>query len=219
MTETTLSAQEIETLFTRTDGSYAFARWARPIVPVVFGIDDDSLTHLKAAIAQTVAVTGGILQDTDPELGANFMWFFCQNWDEISLIPDLGKLVPDLDETLATLTKTKAAQHRMFIYDSDGAIKMCIVFLRMTGAVADLSIQALGVGETLQSLLLWSDKSFESDSPIATLKDNGICIVKPKYAALVRAAYDSTMPASAGDASHVLRLFPRVAKLFGDMEA
>lgn len=219
MTETALSAQEIETLFTRTDGSYAFARWARPIVPVVFGVDDDTLTHLKAAIAQTVAVTGGILQDTDPELGANFMWFFCQNWDEIAAVPDLGELVPDLDETLTVLIKTNATQHRMFIYDSDGAIKMCIVFLRMAGAVADLSIQALATGETLQSLLLWSDKSFENDSPIAVLKDNGICIVKPKYAALVRAAYDPTMPASAGDASHALRLFPRVAKLFGDMEA
>ena len=29
---------EVEALFTRADGAYLFARWGRPIVPVVFGV-------------------------------------------------------------------------------------------------------------------------------------------------------------------------------------
>ena len=34
---------EVEALFTRGDGSYLFARWGRPIVPVVFGVAEESL--------------------------------------------------------------------------------------------------------------------------------------------------------------------------------
>ncbi len=59
--------QDPAPLFTDPDGSYRFARWGRPVVPVVFGVDDDTLTHLKDAIARTVAITGGRLEETDPE--------------------------------------------------------------------------------------------------------------------------------------------------------
>lgn len=34
---------DVEQLFTRADGAYVFARWGRPIVPVIFGVDDASL--------------------------------------------------------------------------------------------------------------------------------------------------------------------------------
>ncbi len=54
---------EIEALFTRGDGSYLFARWGRPIVPVVFGVDDASLAVFKGAIEAVVALTRG-----DPRL-------------------------------------------------------------------------------------------------------------------------------------------------------
>ena len=64
---------------------------------------------------------------------------------------------------------------------------------------------------------MWSEAAFESESPIAVVKENGICIVKPKYAALVRAAYDPVMQGYSEDASHALRLFPRVSKLYGDL--
>jgi len=57
MTDTALSAEKIEALFTYPDGEYRFARWNRPIVPIVFGVDDETLTHLKSAIVTTVGVT------------------------------------------------------------------------------------------------------------------------------------------------------------------
>ena len=34
-------------MFTRHDGGYLFARWGRPIVPVVFGVDDATLSVVK----------------------------------------------------------------------------------------------------------------------------------------------------------------------------
>lgn len=217
MTDEALSVDGVERLFTRHNGEYKFARWGRPIAPVVFGVDDETLTHLKSAIAQTVAVTGGTLAETDPELGANFMWFFCTEWDELAQVPDLEKLVPNLHDLVGNLSRKDANEHRMFIFDADGAIKMCLLFLRMKGETADVPVQILGTGETLQSLLLWSEDAFSAQSPIAVIKENGICIVKPNFASLVRAAYDPIMPSSATDVSHALRLHPRVEKLYRDL--
>ncbi len=211
------SVEAIEQLFARKDGSYGFARWGRQIAPVVFGVDDDTLGYLKETIAQTVAVTGGTLAEIDPELGANFMWFFCTEWDEVAAVPDLEKLVPDLQGLVKGLNQKNVNEHRMFIFDKDGSIKMCLLFLRMKGAIADMTVQALGVGETLQCLLTWGEEVFSNQSPIAVLKENGICIVKPEFASLVRSAYDPVMPPVATDISHALRLHPRANRLYRDM--
>jgi hypothetical protein len=35
-----LLASDIAALFTRADGQFLFARWGRPIAPVVFGVED-----------------------------------------------------------------------------------------------------------------------------------------------------------------------------------
>ncbi len=218
MSDDMLTVEAVEKLFTRKTGEYSFARWGRPIAPVVFGVDDNTLAYLKDAIAQTVAISGGTLAETDPELGVNFMWFFCSEWDEVSNVPDLEKLVPNLGNLIITLQTKNINEHRMFIFDADGAIKMCLLFIRMKGAVADMPVQALATGETLQSLLVWSEDAFEMQSPIATIKENGICIVKPSFACLVRAAYDPIMPASASDPSHALRLHPRAYKLYNDLK-
>jgi len=78
MTES-LSLEEIEALFTGDNNTFHFARWNRPIVPIVFGVDDETLTHLKSSIVTTVGITGNKIEETDPELGANFMWFFVKN--------------------------------------------------------------------------------------------------------------------------------------------
>ncbi len=204
-------------LFTNSAGEYRFARWGRPIVPVVFGVEDATLSALKDAITQTVAITGRRLEDTDAELGANFMWFFCENWDELAQVPNLDKLFPDFDRLLTSLKKADANQYRSFAFDAARAIKMCIVLLRMDESLTDMPIQTLGTSETLQSLLIWSDDAFSETSPIAAIKENGICIVKPEYAAVVRASYDAALPDTADDASHALRLAARAQVLLRDL--
>ncbi len=211
-----IDADWVSTLFTQKDG-YRFARWGRPIVPVVFGVDDETLPPLKDGIAQTVGVTGGVIAETDPELGANFMWFFCQNWDELKSIPNLEKLFPDFNDTVDHLQKTGANQYRRFAFDNDGGIQLCVVLLRMDDALAQMSIQTLATSETLQALLVWGDQAFAEVSPIAIVKENGICIVKPEFAAVVRAAYADMMPVAADDASHGLRLAARAGMLLRDM--
>jgi len=211
-----IDADWVSGLFTQND-TYRFARWGRPVVPVVFGVDDETLTHLKDGIAQTVGITGGVIGETDPELGANFMWFFCQNWDELKSIPNLEKLFPDFNDTIDNLQKSGANQYRRFAFDDDGGIQLCVVLLRMDDELAAMSIQTLATSETLQALLIWGDRAFADTSPIAIIKENGICIVKPEFAAVVRAAYSDMMPVAADDASHALRLAARAGMLLQDL--
>ena len=45
-----MTPEEVEKYFTRNDGSFSFARWGRSVAPVVFGLDDKSLSILKDAI-------------------------------------------------------------------------------------------------------------------------------------------------------------------------
>jgi len=201
-----------------TDGAFHFARWSRAIAPIVFGVDDETLPHLKAAIAQTVGITGHSLAETDPELGANFMWFFCKDWSELRAIPNLDHLFPDFEALMETLETSGANRHRSFAFDAQGGIRMVIVLLRLDAALARMSVQTLGVIETFSSLLTWSRDAFATESPTAVIQQNGICIVKPEWAALTRAAYDAALPDKASDPSHALRLSARAKLLYEAME-
>ena len=49
-----MTPQDIEQLFTCSDDSYLFARWERPIVPIVFGVDDATLSTVKGACEASV---------------------------------------------------------------------------------------------------------------------------------------------------------------------
>jgi len=91
-----MTPDQVQHHFTRADGGYLFARWGRPIVPVVFGVDDATLATVKGAIEAVVTLAGHRMAETDPELGANLMVFFFRDWAELPQVPGLDRLVPDL---------------------------------------------------------------------------------------------------------------------------
>tara|TARA_R110002096_G_scaffold22170_9_gene71591 strand:- start:28856 stop:29521 length:666 start_codon:yes stop_codon:yes gene_type:complete len=213
-----MDAAKIEKLFTMPDGQFMFSRWNRPIVPIVFGVDDETLMHLKTAIVTTVGLTGTKIAETDPELGANFMWFFCQDWDEILTVPDLEKLIPSIKDIIARLQTTTTKTYRVFSFEKEGGIKMCIQLVKVADETADIPIQTLAVGETYQCLALFSPHAFLEQSPIGRIEENGLVLAKPDYAALIRAAYDPVLPVATNDKTHAMRLAPRVARLIAEMQ-
>ncbi len=217
MSETALTPEQITELFSDADGQFRFARWGRPIAPVVFGVDDATLAPLKDAMATVAGIANMKLAETDPELGANLMVFFCADWAELGHVPNLGKLIPDLAALQATLTRAGANQYRTFRFDDAGAIRLCVLLLKMDETLAEAPVQALGCGQMTQSILLWGEGAFAKNSPIALVRDRGFCIVKPPFAALIRAAYDPGLPGSASDASHALRLAARAGLMLKDM--
>ena len=205
-----MTPEQITPLFTRSDGTYLFARWGRPIAPIVFGVDDATLSVVKGAIEAVVTVAGHHTAETDPELGANLMLFFFRDWDELSQVPDLDRLIPDLPALLVRLENANANQYRAFRFDQAGAIKACFVFLKMDGELGKLPAETLALNQIVQTILLWSDTAFQTMSPLAVLPDTGAVILRPEISALIRAAYDPVMPVMQQDASHALRLSARL---------
>jgi hypothetical protein len=207
-----MTPDQIEAMFTRADGTYAFARWGRPIAPVVFGVDDVTLGVIKGAVEAVTRLAGHDLAETDPELGANLMMFFVRDWAELGEVPGLDRLIPDLGPLLARLQAGDANQYRIFRFDAAGAIRAVFVFLRMDAALADMPAQTLALGQVVQAALLWSETAFRTRSPLAVIPDSGTVILRPDIAGLIRAAYDPVMPAAARDASHALRLAARMGR-------
>lgn len=202
-----MGPEAVEALFTRSDGAYLFARWGRPIVPVVFGVADESLPVIKGAFEAVVALAGHRMAETDPELGANLMVFFCRDWAELLAVPDLGRLVPELEGLVARLDAAGANQYRIFRFEAEGAIKAAFVFLRMDAALAAMPAETLALAQAVQTVLLWSDRAFDGSSPLARVGE--AVVLRPEIGAVIRAGYDPVMPAVAQDASHALRLAAR----------
>ncbi len=210
-----LNADEVERFFTRSDGSYLFARWGRPIAPIVFGVDDATLSVVKGAFEAVCAMSGHQMAETDPELGTNVMAFFFRDWDELTDLPDLDRLIDGLVELVGRLKQADANQYRVFRFDEAGAIKACFIFIRMDAAMSAIPADTLALSQVVQSMVLWSDMAFTDQSPLGQLED-GRVVLKPEIGALVRAAYDRSMPEMAQDASHALRLAARLQVAAGN---
>ena len=207
-----ISSEGVEALFTRADGSYLFARWGRPIVPVVFGTDDRTLEIVKGAVEAVVMMAGHQMAETDPELGVNLMFFFFREWDELLEVPDMDRMIPDLGPLVARLKAAEANQYRIFRFDEAGAIKASFVFLRMDDQLSKVPADTLALAQVAQTILLWSDTAFTDRSVLAQAGE-GQVILRPDIGAVIRAGYDPVMPAVAKDASHALRLCARLGQM------
>ena len=204
-----LTVTEIEQMFTRSDGSYVFARWGRPICPVVFGVLDETLSVVKSAIQAVCIACGHSSNELDPELGSNLMMFFFSDWDELLAVPDLDQLIPDLSGVVDRLQMAQANQYRAFRFDDAGAIQACFVFLLVDEALEQLSADSLALSQAVQVMLLWSQSAFCDRSPLAVL-ETGTTVLRPEIRAVLLAAYDPIMPARADDPSHALRMDARI---------
>lgn len=205
-----MTPDDIAPYFTRSDGTYAFARWGRPIAPVVFGVEPQTLDIIRAAAHAMAGLAGVGIAETDPELGSNMMMFFSRSWDELLDVPNLDQLIPELKDLVGRLNAAEANQYRIFRFDDTGAIQACFIFLRMEGAMLDMAADTLALTQMAQSILMWSDQAFKTQSPLAVLPNCETVVLKPEIAAIIRGAYDAAMPATAADPSHALRLSARV---------
>ena len=204
-----MTPQDIESYFTQPDGKYAFARWGRPIAPIVFGVEDKSLEVVKGALQAVAQLAGHQLVETDPEFGSNMMFFFFSDWDELLDVPDLDKMIPEMALLVSKLKSGGANQYRLFRFDDAGAIKAAFVFLKMDEALADVPAEVLALQQIVQVMLLWGKDAFRDQSPLGRT-ESGKTILRPDVAGIINAAYDPIMPAVANDTSHALRLFARL---------
>lgn len=204
-----MDADQVQALFTRADGQYLCARWGRPIVPVVFGVEEATLSVVKGAIEAVVALAGHRMAETDPELGANLMVFFFRDWAELPQVPNLDRLIPDLAPLCARLAAAEANQYRIFRFDEAGAIRAAFVFVRMDRHMAAVPAETLALLQAVQVILLWSDTAFTDVSPLVQGREEA-ALLRPEIAGVIRAVYDPVLPGVARDASHALRVAARI---------
>jgi len=202
-----MTPEEVQRCFTRADGQYLFSRWGRPIVPVVFGVDDATLSVVKGAIEAVVVLAGHKMAELDHDLGANLMVFFLRDWPELPQVPGLDHLVPDLAALCHRLSGMQANQYRLFRFDPSGAIKAAFVFLVMDEALSSMPAEDLALVQVVEIICLWSEAAFAKTAPLAQI--GGRAILRPEIAEVIRVAYDPILPAVATDASHALRIAAR----------
>ena len=207
-----MEPDQVQALFTRADGQYLCARWGRPIVPVVFGVEDATLSVVKGALEAVVALAGHRMAETDPELGANLMIFFFRDWAELPEVPNLDRLVPGLGDLCAKLEAAEANQYRIFRFDPEGAIRAAFVFVRMDAHLAAVPVETLALSQAVQVILLWSDRAFTDLSPLA-VAEGGAVMLRPEIAGVIRAVYDPVLPGVAQDSAHALRVAARLGRL------
>ena len=203
-----VQANEVEAHFGQAGGGYRFARWGRPIVPVVFGVEDATLAVVKGAIEAVVTLAGHKMAETDTELGANLLLFFLREWDELLAVPGLSGMLGELPALVARLKARQANQYRSFRFDQAGAIKACFGFVRLDAALAELPAEALALEQAVRAILAWGEGAFAARAALAEVQ--GRAVLRPEIAALIRAAYDPVLPAVATDTSHALRLAARM---------
>lgn len=206
-----MTPDDIARLFTRRDGTFLCARWGRPIAPVVFGVEEETIAVVKGAVEAACVLAGHKMAEVDPELGVNLMVFFCRDWDELAQVPDLDRLIPELGPLVGKLQQAEANQYRLFRFDESGAIRAAFVFLRMDDHLSQMPADALALAQAVQVMLLWSDQAFTEQPPLMMAKGQG-AVLRPDVAAVIRAAYDPVLPPVAHDASHALRIFARMEK-------
>ena len=203
-----MTPETIARMFTQPDGSFFCARWRRPVVPVVFGVAPQSLPVIKGAIEAVVALAGHRMAETDPEIGANLMLFFCSSWSELEAVPDLGHLLPDLGALVARLEREGARQYRLFRHEADGAIRAAVVLVRLDARLGALPAEVLALDQAVRVIALWGPGAFAAVP--ALIEAEGRIVLGDQVAALIRAVYDPVLPSAARDPSHALRLAGRM---------
>ena len=97
-------------------------------MPIVFGVEDETLSTIKGAFEAVVTLAGHKMAETDLELGANCMVFFFRDWQELREVPDLDHLIPDLAPLVERLIAAEANQYRILRSEEDGAIRAPLCF-------------------------------------------------------------------------------------------
>lgn len=207
-----MTPDDVTSCFTRADGRFAFARWDRPLAPIVFGVGDETLPLIKGAVEAIARLAGHEVAETDPELGSNLMFFFFRDWSELTEVPNLDRMIPGLGDLVVRLERENASQYRAFRFDDAGAIQACFAFLRMDAQLSAQPAEVIALHQAVQSILLWSEFAFAERSPLARLPEGGATVLRPEIADLIRAAYDPTIPAASEDPALALRLFARLGR-------
>lgn len=200
-----MDAEAIARLFTGPDGRFRFARWAVPVVPMVYGVAAESLPVLKGGYRLVAGFCHLPMQEPAPAVEPNNLAIYVCDWGELRGVPDLAQVFPDIEPLSRRLEAAEAGQYRAFRFAAGGGIDHCLTLVRLEragGEPADLAALRHAMG----SSLTWAEGAL--DGGITEPGPQGPQI-RADLLRLLRAAYDPVLPDTAADASFALRLAAR----------
>jgi len=204
-----MTPETLTKMFTNPRGEFLLARWGRPLAPVVFGLEDQTLALMKEALVGVTALARLEIVETDPELGANLMVFFIRDWAELRRVPKMGEMLGDVDALVARLEAAQASRYHTFRFDEADAIKACFVFICVGDEMLEMPADELAMVQAVQVMLSWAQGAF-AEIPALVRLPGGQVVLHPEIAALIEAAYDPLLPAMSRDPAAVLRVFARM---------
>ena len=205
--------ERLTALFTRSQASvdslggaaFRFARWSRPVATAFFGFEQESVAVMQSGFREAADLAGVSLATEDDAFGANILVYAVEDWRALRDAPQLGDLIPDLDGLIRLLSVADANQYRIFTFTPEDGLQFCVALLRYDAALSKLSAPSLALGQAVQTLLLWSDEAFASESPV-TVRRGGKALVKSRFARLLKAAYAPETPAYSEDPAFAAQL-------------
>jgi hypothetical protein len=203
-----MTPEDIARRFTRPDGRFRFARWSRPVVPMVYGADAASQPVLKAGMRLIADLAGMGFGARDPETGFNHHLILVADWRELTGVPELERLLPGSGALGRRLAADGAQVLRQFRRAPGGGIAGCLTLMRVAGPLAELPADLLALGHAVESALDWAPGALADG---ITRRGAAGAELRPELIALLRAAYDPRLPDASEDASLALRLAARVA--------
>ncbi len=203
------AAARVEALFTRSDGGYRFARWERDLAPAIMGTEAEGERLLREGLAAAAGLAGRRVVESDPDLGANYLVFLVDAWPRLKEVPGIERLIPDIDRLISVLGASGANQYRIFDFEEAGAIRLTITLLRLDADLAKLPPRAFALSQAVMGLLLWSDRAFLGESPVA-MTEGGRAVILPEFQEILRAAYAPDLPAAASDPAHAGEIAARM---------
>lgn len=211
-----MEPDEIARRFTRPDGRFRFARWARPVAPMVYGVAEASLPVLKGGVRVIADLAGQPVAETDPEAGFNNLLICVGAWSDLGVSAELETILPEIGALARRLEDEGAEQYRLFRFDSadgsdggtEGGIVHCLTLMRLAGALAELPAELMALGHAVATALDWAPGAL--DDGLTRPGPTG-AELRPDVLALLRAAYDPALPDAATDPAFAYRLAARIA--------
>lgn len=202
-----MTPDEIAPLFTRPDGSFHFARWARPVAPMVYGVAAETLPLMKGGVRLIADLIGQPWAETDAEAGFNNLLICVAEWWELAGETELERILPEIGTLAAQLAEDEAEQYRLFRFDPEGGIRHCLTLMRISGALARMPADLIALGHAVATALDWAPGALAGGIMRSGAEGAEL---RPDLIALMKAAYDPALPAVATDPAFAYRLSARI---------
>ena len=205
-----MTPDQIAAYFTKPNGDFLFRRWGTPIVPHVFGPTAPESDQIYRAFETISSVSGHPFVRSPDGAGMNLTFFFVNEASDMMRLPGSEGFLGMLAMLVKHLTAGKAALRRNFTTDSaTGAINQMTMIARTKSWLRHDPPNVLALRLTLLTHLTLA----MTRGPEAPLLDPGAPGgLHRNLAAILRVAYDPSLPDASTDPAICTQIAALIAK-------